>query len=81
MKGKLDYFHGQSSCSAPTMVSDSVLKENGRTGSDEAFKIFYIVLTPLLLLMCVFIVIPIISSIAISFIDYNLLQAEGNSFV
>lgn len=44
-------------------------------------KFPYIVLTPLLLVMCVFIVIPIIGSIAISFMDYNPLRAEGNSFV
>lgn len=44
-------------------------------------KFPYFVLIPLLLLMFVFIVLPIIGSFVISFMDYNPLRAEGNCFV
>lgn len=44
-------------------------------------KFPYIVLTPMLLLLCVFVIFPIIGSFVIAFFDYNPLRATGNTFV
>ena len=44
-------------------------------------KFPYMVLIPMLLLLTVFVVIPIIASFAISFMDYNPLRQSGNVFV
>ena len=44
-------------------------------------KFPYLVLTPLLLLLVVFIVAPIIASFVISFMDYSPLRETGNRFV
>lgn len=44
-------------------------------------KFPYFVLIPLLSLMFLFIMVPILGSVVISFMDYNPLRTEGNAFV
>lgn len=44
-------------------------------------KFPYLVLTPMLLLLTVFVALPIIASFVISFMDYNPLRSEGNALV
>lgn len=41
----------------------------------------YVVLTPMLLLLCVFVILPIVGSFVIAFFDYNPLRATGNTFI
>ena len=44
-------------------------------------KFPYLVLTPLLLLLVIFIVAPIIASFVIAFMDYSPLRESGNQFI